>query len=328
MLARTLPPLTLLFLAGSLAGPWSPHAADAAPHTAHFGTLQAALQGRFDRLTPDSPVLQAAERRSIARALAALARTSTSLTTDLKLLTTVARHVESRTAEQPEIRTGLGAALAGLRTDVGGVRDGAAAQVGDVLSPNLRRRLDASLQRIDSDLTGVDGAPDVAAASRLLQRAHRRALATTAAALRTETCRGPRGPLGRGYVASRVQGQVVEPPRGGAVVSVDGSGALTNVVVFGYARPADPPEIRIEFGTGVFTGAGTYDIGLDTGTFLAAEGASGRSDAVSGSVVVTAFDAKARRLSGRFDAILADGSQVTAGRFHVCAFAVETIVPR
>lgn len=304
---------------------FAPGAAPAAPFTAHFEALRLAMQDRFDRLTPDSPVLQARERRALGAALAAIERPSASLATDLRLLATIADRIERPTEEHPEIRAALAAAADALEADLRGRRDAFALRVGDVLAPAIRARLDRVLERVDADLAGTLPADPVTLRSRVLVRTEKRMAASERLFAKADACRGRRNALGSGYVASRVAGTVVEARRGGALVSLDDAGAATNFVVMGYDSADAPPTFRIEWATGVFTGVGPYEVTASSGVFVSVDSGAGPVDAVQCQVIVTDFDAAARTLAGRFDGRLADGTSVTGGRFRVCSYGTETV---
>lgn len=300
---------------------FAPGTASADPYTAHFEALRLAMQDRFDRLTPDSPIEQARERRALGAALAAITRPSTSFASDLRLLSSIAARIEKPTAEQAEIRAALAATADALETDLEGRRDAFALRVGDILSPALRARLDRVLERVTSDLDGTLPEDPVALRARVLVRAEKRMAASERFLARADACRGKPNALGRGYVASRVAGTVVEARRGGALVLSDGAGGVASVIVYGYESSDGAPTFRLEWATGAFTGTGAYEVTGTSGVFVAADSGGGPVDAVQCQILVTEFDATTRTLAGRFDGRLADGTLVSGGRFRVCGFA-------
>jgi len=312
-----------LALAAPFVVPAAPAGAD--PFTAHFDALRTALQTRFDALTPESPVLQARERRAAGVALQWIARPSASFESDLKLLARVALRVEVPAAETPEIQTALAAAAGGLRTDLGAARNLLALQVTDVLQSSLQAKLARALEKVDVELLAADAGTSVTERARGMVRTQRRMSSASQIVARANACRGKPGAMGRGYVASRIGGAVVEAERGGAIVSFDGTKTLTNVIVLGHGGADDPVTYRIEWATGVFTGTGLYDATAGSGVFVTVDDGGGPVDATECQLLVTEFDAAARRIAGRFDGRLADGTLFSSGRFRVCGYGTETL---
>jgi hypothetical protein len=294
--------------------------AGADPFTAHFDGLRAAMQTRFDALPLESPVFQARERRAIGVALQAMARTSVSVASDVKLFAAVAQRVEAPTAASPEIQAALAATADGLGTEVDAARASFALSINDVLQPTLRTKLDRTLERVDVELLEADFADTVAGRAKAMLRAQRRMSSAAGLLARANACR-----LGRGYAASRADGTVVEAKRCGALVSFDTQETLTNVLVLGYDGADDPVTYRIEWATGMFTGTGLYEVTPTSGLYVSMDLGGGPVDAVQCLVLVTDFDPATRRIAGRFDGRLADGTLFSSGRFRVCGYGTETL---
>lgn len=313
----------LLFVAfaASLAG-----TAPAAPSTTLLDELRTLLTSRRDAIGPGEPLDLQKERARLTKALAAFGAPSSSLEGDVKILGRVAKAVEG-----PPIDAATDVLLQRTIADLGRaavpLRDALAAWIGTLIAPKLESVARGNLAGIDAAIdAAITGSGSVVARAPGLRSALAAIAATNAKIDRATACRGSAARPGKGRFACLVDDVPTSPDLGAGVALVD-TGWPVELTLTGYGASARSDALSITWGTGAFTGTGSYDLDGSSGVLITLVEDGTIYYSVSGRVEVTAFDAVSRKVGGTFEGVLDSNSGakhvLTRGTFSVCSYAAH-----